>query len=196
MIATHATMLHMVKKWKKLEKIANVKSVRRMAIDKQVFLRPDGKRVSWFIRSGEGKVVVCALTKEKKIVLIQQFRHGIDSIDIGLASGGFSKGETALACAKRELKEETGYSSHDWIALGKHAISAGNSAGWQYSFLALECVEGVQELEADEYIDVLVVSKEELQGYMAKNKIHDSGPLLALHLAKEEVLKRFSYLLF
>ncbi|HRP36975.1 MAG TPA: NUDIX domain-containing protein, partial [Candidatus Dojkabacteria bacterium] len=53
------------------------------------------------------------------------------------AGGGIDDGESPLECAKRELKEETGFIASEWIELGKvHAITSGIISSPNYLFLA------------------------------------------------------------
>jgi len=71
---------------------------------------PDGGVIeSYFVRESRGFAVVAALTPERRIVLVRQYKHGIREVVIELPAGMIDPGETPEACAMRELAEETGY---------------------------------------------------------------------------------------
>ena len=62
---------------------------------------------------------IVALTPERDIVLVEQYRYGIEEPTLELPGGVSDPGETPFESSKRELMEETGYSSEEWISLGK-----------------------------------------------------------------------------
>jgi ADP-ribose pyrophosphatase len=71
---------------------------------------PDGTRVGdYYVRESRGFAVVFAVTPDERIVLVRQYKHGIGASVLELPAGGIDPGESPLACARRELAEETGY---------------------------------------------------------------------------------------
>src|SRR5215467_3681217 len=54
-------------------------------------------------------VNVIAITPEQRIVLVKQFRHGIDRVTLEIPAGLVAKRESSQQAAARELREETGY---------------------------------------------------------------------------------------
>jgi 8-oxo-dGTP pyrophosphatase MutT (NUDIX family) len=63
----------------------------------------------YFVRESRGFVVIAALTPERELVLVRQYKHGIGEVLLELPAGMIDPGETPDACAVRELAEETGY---------------------------------------------------------------------------------------
>src|SRR5262249_34587526 len=59
-------------------------------------------------------VNVIALTDDRQVVLIRQYRHGVDRVVLEIPSGIVERDEEPLAAAQRELAEETGYTSERW----------------------------------------------------------------------------------
>lgn len=63
-------------------------------------------------------VNVIALTTDYHLVLVRQFRFGIDDFSLEIPGGVMERGENPLAAAQRELREETGYTGHKVRSLG------------------------------------------------------------------------------
>lgn len=63
-------------------------------------------------------VNVVALTPDEQIVLVRQFRYGIDAVSLEIPGGVIETGEQPLAAGVRELQEETGYTGASAILLG------------------------------------------------------------------------------
>ena len=71
---------------------------------------PDGTIVSnYYVRESFGFVTILALTTDRQVILVRQYRYGADSIHLELPAGMLIEGEAPQECALRELAEETGY---------------------------------------------------------------------------------------
>ncbi len=114
----------------------------------------DGARSSFFVTENPDWVNVIAFTEKNEIVLIEQFRHGIEEIILEIPGGMVDEDESADAAAKRELLEETGYSSEEFVFLGKSRPNPAISDNWMHHFAAFNCEKNA-ETHFDEHENVV-----------------------------------------
>jgi 8-oxo-dGTP pyrophosphatase MutT (NUDIX family) len=101
------------------------------------------------------EILIFALTKKREVVLIRQYRHGVQDAILELPGGSVDDGETALQAAKRELMEETGYASRRFIEVGRASPNPTIYTNKIYSFLALNAeLTGHQNANDVESIEV------------------------------------------
>ena len=108
-------------------------------------------------------VNVIALTKKQEVVLIRQYRHGVGKILVEIPAGIMDdEDESPRQAAQRELLEETGYTSEQFIEVGKVYPNPATHTNVTHSFLALDVEKvGQQNLDAAEEIDVFLVPLDE-----------------------------------
>jgi len=71
---------------------------------------PDGRTIDdYYVRESRGFVVIFATTPDGRVVLVRQYKHGIDRVLLELPAGAIDPGEQPLQTAIREFSEETGY---------------------------------------------------------------------------------------
>lgn len=98
---------------------------------------------------------VIALTADREIVLVEQYRYGTEEPTLELPGGVCDPGETPLQTCERELMEETGYSSKEWISLGKVSSNPAIFTNYTHTYLAKKCEKtGSQQLDGNERINV------------------------------------------
>lgn len=119
---------------------------------------PDGKIVEpFYIIEYSTWVHVVALTKNQEVVLVEQYRHGIQKTVLELPGGCMEVEDIEpLLAAKRELLEETGYTSNTFIEIGVISPNPSSHNNFIHSFLATD-VELVADLKLDDTEEINVV---------------------------------------
>ena len=78
-------------------------------LDEVFFRLPDGRKEAYIVKKEKPTVAIFAIAKDRRVILIEQFRPGPKKIIQELPGGYLDKGERPITAAKRELYEETGY---------------------------------------------------------------------------------------
>jgi ADP-ribose pyrophosphatase len=134
-----------------------------------------------------GSVVIMAIdsSKSKKnpwIVIERQYRHAANQFLWELPAGKLDPGEDALAGAKRELAEETGYSALKWKPLVEYYASPGFLGESMKVFLAEGLVAGEARPEEDEKIEFRLVRLSDIVKMIDKGAILDGKTLTSILL--------------
>lgn len=85
-------------------------------------------------------VNVIALTPDDRVVLIRQYRPGVERVCLEIPGGMVDAGEDARTAAARELAEETGYTAPTWTLLGTMAPNPAIQNNTLHCYLALDAV--------------------------------------------------------
>src|SRR5881296_1537349 len=75
------------------------------------YVLPDGVEREFEIKLEADTAVVLAVTDASEVVLVREFRPGVEELLLELPGGGVDTGEDPLEAARRELLEETGYAA-------------------------------------------------------------------------------------
>jgi len=143
---------------------------------------PDGTRIgNYYVRESRGFSVVFAVTADERVVLVRQYKHGVAERVLELPAGAIDPGETAQACARRELAEETGYVADppELELLGNFIFDPTSSTTRYHLFLARDARPLLaQSLDQTEQIEVELATFDELRRFVRDGTI-DVGPHVA-----------------
>lgn len=98
----------------------------------------NGHLLDAYLLDYNDECIVFPLTRKQEVVLIRQYRHGVRKAILELPGGSVDKGESPLEAARRELMEETGFSSNIFIEIGHGSPIPAILTNTLYYFLALD----------------------------------------------------------
>ena len=146
---------------------------------KDSYQTPTGKIVDpYFVVELPECVLAVAITKENKVLLIEQYRHAIQEQSIEFPGGFIDKNETPESAVIRELQEETGYSFSEYHYLGKTYSNPGVLTNATHLFVATGGhITSEQSLDANEEIKIMLKPMDEvmamMQTYQFKQSMHE-----------------------
>ena len=137
---------------------------------------PDGTVVpNYYVRESEGFVVAFPVTADECIVLIRQYRYATDDIHLELPAGMLDAGEDPLDCARRELREETGYEAEEWEYAGSYYPEPARATSKARIFIARDARKVREpELEPTEVLEVELVTFADFRAMLLDGRI-DAG---------------------
>lgn len=80
-------------------------------------------------------VMMFAVDREGRVAMVEHYKHGPQQVSLELPAGYIEEADP-LETAKRELLEETGLSSEEWVSLGKFFKDGNRGCGWVHGYLA------------------------------------------------------------
>ncbi|MCI0551229.1 MAG: NUDIX hydrolase [Anaerolineae bacterium] len=145
---------------------------------------PNGKQLQATIFEFRSWANILAITKNNEAVLIRQYRHGVQDVMWEIPGGVVEDGEDPIEGVKRELLEETGYTSTNIVPLGKFYPNPALQTNTMYCFLALDAEKvAEQHLDGAEEIEVRLVLVDELIPMIRRGEFPHALQVAALFLA-------------
>ena len=130
-----------------------------------------------------GAVAVIALTEEKEMVLVRQFRTAVGGVLLEIPAGVPKAGESAEDCARRELEEETGFHAKKVRKIWEGFASPGYSNELIKFCLAEEMTLMSQKTDEDEFIEVDLVDIDACVDMLKNGKIKDNKTMIGIMIA-------------
>ena len=150
-----------IKKWQVL-KTTDVSPSKWFPIRKDKVKLTNGNVIDDFYTARLGDIVmVLPITRNKEIVFVRQYKHGVGEVLIELPAGFIPTGMTAEAAAVLELEEETGIKvrQSDLINMGKTSLFTTKTDSRVFEF-AVKDVEfnSHQHLDPTENIEIMIIA--------------------------------------
>lgn len=141
---------------------------------------PDGHVATREFVVHPGAVAIVALLDDGRVVLERQHRYPVGRVLLEIPAGKIDPGEALLACARRELLEETGYVAREWA----YACEIHNAAAYSTESIHLYFARGLElrerQLDQGEFIEVVHCTEAELDAWAARGDLRDVKTLIGL----------------
>jgi ADP-ribose pyrophosphatase len=125
-----------------------------------------------------GAVAVVPILDDGRVVMERQWRHPVGRVIVEFPAGKIDAGEERLACAKRELQEETGYSAREWAFAGQLHPVVAYSDEFIDVWFARGLTLGRRNLDAGEFLDVIAVEPAQLLEWCRTGVVSDAKTLM------------------
>ncbi len=124
---------------------------------------------------------VMALTESNEVVLVEQYRFGVDESTLEIPGGMVDAGESPLEAAKRELLEETGFSSDNWEFMGKTSANPAIFNNYAHLYIAKNCRKTApQQTDGTEDIAIHILPINDFLNLVKDGTVHHAIVLAAM----------------
>ncbi len=162
---------------------------------------PDGTVFEpYYSYSRRDYVVIVASDEDGNYICVRQYRQGIEQVTCEFVAGGIERSdgkeyggpgdanaEDALAAAKRELMEESGYESDEWRHLLTIPSNATIADNYAYLYYAKNCRKvSDQDLDSTEFVEVVKHTESEIEELIKSGGFQQAMHVAAWLLAKRE----------
>jgi ADP-ribose pyrophosphatase len=124
--------------WETVSRKTILKHSKFLTVESHAIKLPDGQIIPdwpWLIIPSAA--IVLAVTDDKKFLCFRQTKYALEGTSLAPVGGMLEPNEKPLDTAKRELLEEMGYETSDWIDLGSYILDPNRGIATMYLFLAL-----------------------------------------------------------
>ena len=141
------------------------------------------KHHQFILLDGSDWINVIAFTKDKKLVMVKQFRFGTSNFELEIPGGIIENGEDPIEAGIRELKEETGYVGNNPKYLGYVDPNPAFQTNKCHTITLENCERlNEQNLDPGEDIEVKIIQERDVQKHIDEGTIRHSLVLSAFRL--------------
>lgn len=150
----------------------------------------NGNTAEWDYIHHDGAAAVVPVMDDGRILMVSQYRNALERDTLEIPAGKLdAPGEPGIECASRELEEETGYRSENlkWLLTLRTTVAFCNEKIDIY--VATDLIPSKQNLDEDEYVNVVPCTIEELKEKIYTGVIEDSKTVAALLAYADQYVK-------
>lgn len=142
-------------------------------VDRVTFRLPSGRETDFFISTGHPSIACLALTKDKQVILIREFRPGPAEVLLELPGGGVNVGESLETAIARELLEETGYRGE--VTVLTSVLPSAYANYTKNAAIIVDCVKVTEPKREDngEEVEVVLLSLEDFRRHIRSGHMTD-----------------------
>jgi ADP-ribose pyrophosphatase len=151
---------------------------------------PDGTLATREYIVHPGAVLILPVLPDGTLIMLRQFRYPVGRVLIEFPAGKLDPGESSLATAQRELREEAGYTATRWQSLGRIHSVVGYSTEVIEFFVAEQLTDVGATLDDGEFLEVGTMSVEDMLVALDRGEITDAKTVAALLLYARRLAAR------
>lgn len=157
-------------------------------VDHMTATLPNGKEALREVAVHIGAAAVIPVDSDGNVYLVRQFRAPLEKVTLEIPAGKLDfKGEDRFECAKRELREETGYTAGKWAHLTDLATTPGFCDEIIGIYLAQDLIPGETDPDDDEFLNVVKMPLSEAVDLAMRGEIPDSKTICGLLMADKHI---------
>jgi ADP-ribose pyrophosphatase len=152
-----------------------------LEVHRDVVRLPDGSTATRDYIRHSGAVAVIPLLADGRVVLVRQYRYPVGKVLLEWPAGKLDAGESHIACAMRELQEETGYTASEWAYGGEihNAPAYANESIWLWFARGLQ--PGPTRLDQGEFVETVLMTPAELEALSVRGELPDVKTQIGLN---------------
>jgi ADP-ribose pyrophosphatase len=151
-----------------------------LKLRRDVVRLPGGREAAREYIVHPGAAMIVPIADDGRLVVERQHRYPLGGVLLEFPAGKLDAGETSLQCARRELREETGYDAREWAWAGRMHNAPAYSDECIEIWFARGLAAGPQRLDEGEFLEVQLMDESALFALAARGELTDAKSMVAL----------------